>query len=307
MDSINWGIIGCGNVCEKKAGPALYGVEHSRLVAVMRRNGELAADFARRHDVPRHYDRIEDLLADGEVNAVYIATPDAAHHAATLAAVAAGKPVLVEKAMASNTAQCDEMIAAATQRGVVLAVAYYRRAYPSILRARALIDDGAIGPVREVHINDEFPLSHRLDLCHFFCGDARAVRATDGPLPPCSHAAQGAMLEVHHEGGAVCWTPAGWRENLVAETLDIRGGAGRIVIHDLKQGVMVIERHGQDPVREEPGPLPATHWGLVDNFVRHLREGAPLACDGVEGRKSTVILDIVDQLRPDGREIAVRY
>ena len=307
MNTINWGIIGCGKVCEKKAGPALYGVEHSRLVAVMRRDGAMAADFARRHEVPRWYDRIEDLLADDEVNAIYVATPDAAHHACTLAALAAGKPVLVEKAMASNTAECDEMIEAAANRGVVLAVAYYRRAYPSIMRARALIDEGAIGRVCEIHINDEFPLSHRLDLCHFFCGDAAAVSATDGPLPPCSHAPSGAMLTVRHESEAICHTPVGWKENLVAETLDIRGERGRIVIHDLKQGVMVIERDGEKPQRETPGPLPATHWGLVDNFVRHLRDGTPLVCDGVEGRKSTVILDIVERIGADGREVAVQY
>ena len=87
MKTIRWGIIGCGAVCEKKSGPALYGVPNSRLVAVMRRTRRLAEDFARRHKVPRFHDRIEDLLADAEIDAVYIATPDGAHEETRAAAL----------------------------------------------------------------------------------------------------------------------------------------------------------------------------------------------------------------------------
>jgi predicted dehydrogenase len=304
--TINWGIIGCGKVCEKKSGPALYGVPGSRLVAVMRRTRQMAEDFARRHKVPRFYDRVEDLLADGEVEAVYVATPDAAHEQPTIAAARAGKHVLVEKAMAVNTAACDRMIRACRDAGVVLAVAYYRRGYPTILRAKALIEEGAIGALREVRINDEFPLSHRLDLLHFLCGEVAGVSSRDEALPPCSHAPSGPMLYCRHRGGALGITPVGWDENLVPETLDIRGASGRVLVLDLKQGLLVVHRNGKKST-EDLGPLPATHWGIVDNFVKHLNGQAPLACDGVEGRKSTVILDIVEALRHDGGEVAVHY
>jgi predicted dehydrogenase len=75
---INWGIIGCGNVTEQKSGPAFNKVTGSRLVAVMRRNKDLAEDYARRHNVPRYYSDADELINDNEVNAVYIATPPAA-------------------------------------------------------------------------------------------------------------------------------------------------------------------------------------------------------------------------------------
>ncbi len=306
MAAVNWGTIGCGDVCEKKAGPALYGVDDSRLVAVMRRTREKAEDFARRHSVPRFYDDVDALLADDEVDAVYVATPNHTHLEPVLAAAAAGKHVLVEKPMARNTAACQQMIDACREADVVLAVAYYRRCYPTILRAKALVDEGAIGTLREIRINDEFPLSHRLDLMHFFAGDARTVWTRTEDLPPCSHAERGPMLYVRHASGAVCVTPVGWDENLVPETLDLRGSLGRILILDLKGGLLVVHR-GQEKTREDLGPLPATHWGLVENFVAHVKDGTALACDGVEGRKSTVILDIVGDLAPDGPEIDVDY
>lgn len=306
MKAVSWGIIGCGAVCEKKSGPALCGVEGSRLVAVMRRSRAKAEDFARRHRVPRFYDTVEGLLSDPEVEAVYVASPDRWHHDHAIAAARASKHVLCEKAMASNTAECDEMIRVSREQGVVLGVAYYRRGYPTILRAKALIEDGAIGPVCEVRINDEFPLSHRLDLLHFFLGDAAAVRARTEDLPPCASAPRGPMLYVRHKGGGLGVTPVGWDENLVPETLDIRGQAGRILVLDLKGGLLVMHR-GAAKTTERLGPLPATHWGIVENFVRHLRGEAPLACDGLEGRKSTVILDLVERLAPDGAEVPVDY
>jgi len=77
--TVNWGIIGCGDVCEVKSGPAFNKVNHSRLVAVMRRDLAKAADFAKRHNVPRFYKDAYALINDPEVNAIYIATPPAFH------------------------------------------------------------------------------------------------------------------------------------------------------------------------------------------------------------------------------------
>lgn len=306
MTAIHWGIIGCGNVCEKKAGPALSGVEGSNLAAVMRRDADKAKDYAQRHDVPKWYSDVDALLADDTIDTVYVATPDALHAEMTIRAAQAGKNVLVEKAMATNTADCNRMITACEQAGVTLAVAYYRRGYPTILRAKQLIDQGALGKVRDIWINDEFPLSHRLDLMHFLCGDIESVRAVEAELAPCSHAVTGTVLELAHASGAACRTNAGWDENLVPETLDIRCEAGRIRVLDLKAGLLVTDIAGQKTT-ENLGPLPATHWGLIDNFVKHQRDQALLACDGHEGRKSTVILDIVEVIQPDGPPVAVDY
>jgi predicted dehydrogenase len=306
MRTITWGTIGCGDVCERKSGPPLYQVPHSRLAAVCRRDREKAADFARRHKVPRFYDRVEDLLADGEVEAVYVATPDRTHLAPVLAAIAAGKHVLCEKPMANNAAECRRMIDAATARGVALGVAYYRRCYPSILRAKAMLADGAVGRPRRLWINDEFPDSHRLDLVHFFCGDVVEAWASVEKLPGGSCADAGPVLHCRNAEGVESCTHLGWQEKLLPETLTFEGDAGRLVVEDLKAGKLLLDRGGRQE-RIDCGPLPWMHWGLIENFVQHLNGLAPLACDGVEGRKSTVILDVVAGLPHDGTRVRVDY
>ena len=112
MNKIRWGIIGCGDVTEIKSGPAFYKVDGSELVAVMRRDAEKARDYAQRHHVPKWYDQADALIADREVDAVYIATPPDSHAEYTIQVARAGKPVYVEKPMARNHAECQAMIAA---------------------------------------------------------------------------------------------------------------------------------------------------------------------------------------------------
>jgi len=145
MKTVNWGIVGCGNVCERKSGPAMYKTPHSALAAVMRRDAEKAADFARRHNVPKSYTDAAALIADPEVDIVYVATPPGTHRELAVQALEAGKPVYVEKPMAMNHAECLEMIAAAEKAGQKLFVAYYRRALPYFLKVKELLDGGSVG------------------------------------------------------------------------------------------------------------------------------------------------------------------
>ncbi len=152
MKNIRWGIIGCGNVTEVKSGPAFNKIAGSALVAVMRRNGEKAKDYAARHGVPRWYDDAHQLIHDPEVNAIYVATPPNSHAEYTIKAAQAGKPVYVEKPMARTFSECESMIEACNQAGVSLFVAYYRRCLPAFLKVKELVELGAIGAVRFVTI-----------------------------------------------------------------------------------------------------------------------------------------------------------
>lgn len=149
---IHWGIIGCGDVTEVKSGPAFNKVGNSELVAVMRRNAEKAEDYARRHSVPRWYTSADELINDPAVNAIYVATPPDTHAEYAIRALKAGKPVYVEKPMALNFSQCQEMIQTSEQTGQPLFVAYYRRALPSFLKVRELVLEGVIGDIRSVNM-----------------------------------------------------------------------------------------------------------------------------------------------------------
>ena len=152
MEPVRWGIIGCGDVTEVKSGPGFQKADGSRLVAVMRRSTELAKDYARRHQVPRWYDDASQLIADPEVDAVYIATPPSSHKVYALQAASAGKAVYVEKPMALSSADCQEMIAACKTAGAPLFVAYYRRALPRFLKVKELVESGVVGEIRYVTI-----------------------------------------------------------------------------------------------------------------------------------------------------------
>jgi predicted dehydrogenase len=149
---ISWGIIGCGNVTEVKSGPAFSRVPGSRLLAVMRRNRDLAEDYARRHNVPKVYDNSADLINDPGINAVYVATPPGSHKEYALQAIAAGKPVYIEKPMALNFGECEAINEAAVKKNIPVFVAYYRRTLPGFLKVKELIESGTIGNVRYISI-----------------------------------------------------------------------------------------------------------------------------------------------------------
>lgn len=142
---INWGIIGAGDVCELKSGPAFYKCNGSALVAVARRDAGKAKDFACRHKVAHFYSSADELLADPQVNAVYIATPPQSHKELAIKALKSGRPVYVEKPMAMNYAECEEMMQAARESGQKLFVAFYRRAMPYFIKVKDIIDNGQIG------------------------------------------------------------------------------------------------------------------------------------------------------------------
>ena len=153
MSLIRWGIIGCGDVTEKKSGPAFRKADNSELIAVMRRNGKLAEEYAKRNNVPKWYNDSKELINDPDVDAVYIATPPSSHMKYTLEVAEAGKPVYVEKPMGLNYSECLKMTKACEDAGVPLFVAYYRRALPTFLKIKSLIDEKTIGKVLCVNIS----------------------------------------------------------------------------------------------------------------------------------------------------------
>src|SRR5690606_32308626 len=150
MEYVRWGILGCGDVAEKKSGPAFGKVAHSQLLAVMRRNAGLARDFSLRHGVPHWYDTVDGLLSNTEINAVYIATPPSSHLELALRAIGAGKNVYLEKPMDRNGARA--IVQALEKSPVKLTLAHYRRKMPAFLKVKELLDRKAIGEVRFVDI-----------------------------------------------------------------------------------------------------------------------------------------------------------
>lgn len=157
MREIVWGFIGCGEVTEKKSGPAFGKIAGSRVAAVMSRNKDRSRAYAERHGIPRWYDDAQELIDDREVNAIYIATPPSSHATYAIMAMKAGKPVYVEKPLASCYDDCIRINRVSEQTGVPCFVAYYRRYLPYFLKVKEIVEGGVIGTVVNVQIRFSCP------------------------------------------------------------------------------------------------------------------------------------------------------
>lgn len=157
MKEIRWGFIGCGEVTERKSGPAFNEVAGSKVVAVMSRHEDKARSYAERHHVRRWYTDAQELVDDPDVNAIYVATPPSSHATFAIMAMQAGKPVYVEKPLAASYNDCIRINRISEQTGIPCFVAYYRRYLPYFLRVKEIIKSGVIGEVVNVQIKYSVP------------------------------------------------------------------------------------------------------------------------------------------------------
>ena len=255
MDRVRWGIIGCGDVTEKKSGPGFRNARGSELVAVMRRDGERARDYARRHGVPKWYDDADSLISDPEVDAVYIATPPTTHVEYIRRVAQAGKPIYAEKPMGVGYAQSREAVDVCSEKGVPLHVAYYRRGMEKYRKTRALLQEGVIGEVRHVHVSLHAPAvgpdengtlpwrvrpelsggglimdvgSHGLDLLDYFFGPITGVQgfaSNQGGLYQVEDMVTGTWVHETGVHGTGSWCFTADREE---DSIHVYGSRGRI-------------------------------------------------------------------------------
>ncbi len=318
---IRWGIIGCGDVTEIKSGPGLQQANGSQLVAVMRRNGTLAADYARRHVVSRWYDSAKALVNDPDVDAIYIATPPGAHLEGVQLATAAGKPVYVEKPMARNTSECDAMLAACAGAGQKLFVAYYRRALPRFLKLREILENGTLGRLTAVSYRQSTPLpananlatggwrlavensgggllldvgSHVLDLLDFYCGPlpVEAVQAHAVRLGQDSDAEDAvAMTFLTRQGvpGVAAWNFA---SHVREDSLEFTGTAGRVSLAVFTSDPIRLETARGVEHFDIPTP-PHIAQPLIQTVVDDLLGRGTCPSTGESARRTSVIMDRV--------------
>jgi predicted dehydrogenase len=261
LAALRWGVVGCGDVCAHKSGPALA-QPRSSVHAVARRTPGAAAAYAAEHGIPAAYEASSALLADPACNAVYIATPPDSHAALAVAAAAAGKPTLLEKPMARCAAEAAAVAAVFERAGVPLFVAYYRRCLPRYVRVRELLP--RVGEVTGVRAEVRFKPeaggvcgggggwrferdvgggglfvdvgSHVLDLLDFLLGPVRVECSEFGDAHTSSWVAADADAYSGVEDRMVAavsfaLAPAAGADNLLA--FDFRGapaGADRVTI-----------------------------------------------------------------------------
>ncbi len=151
---IRWGILGAANFARQHMGPAIHAAAGAELAALATSSAEKAANFAAFAPGLKVHDSYEALLADPDIDAVYVPLPNHLHVEWSIKALEAGKAVLCEKPVGMNVAQIDELIAARDRTGGLVAEAYMIVHHPQWQRARALLAEGAIGTLK--HVNAVF-------------------------------------------------------------------------------------------------------------------------------------------------------
>lgn len=150
--TVCWGMIGCGDVTEKKSGPALYKCENSKLKIVYSRTYSKALDYAKRHNIEKTCRSIEEMLEDDEIQAVYIATPPSSHKDYAIKCIEHGKIPLIEKPMAQSYAECLEIYEASKMKNIPVYVNFYRRGMEKHRKIKEIIDNNELGKVLCVQI-----------------------------------------------------------------------------------------------------------------------------------------------------------
>lgn len=321
--SVKWGIIGCGDVTEVKSGPAFQKVEHSELVAVMRRDAEMAEDYAKRHNVSKWYNNADDLINDPEINAIYVATPPSSHAEYAIKSMRAGKPVYVEKPMAMNVKECQRMVDVSKETGVPLFVAYYRRALPYFVKLKELMAMDAIGDVKMINLILHWPAkpeelegaagwrvdpsisggghfhdlaAHQLDYLEFVFGPLKAVKGVAvnqaGLYPTDDAVAATFQFESGIIGtGSWCFTVP---KKQAMDVTEIVGSKGRISFSFFSNTVLHVET--ETMVENFDIPHPAhVHQPLVDLVVKDLRGEDTCPSTGETGLRASLLMDLITE------------
>jgi predicted dehydrogenase len=311
---IRWGIIGCGDVTEVKSGPGFQKADGSALMAVMRRDAASARDYASRHNVPRWYSDAGALIADREVDAVYIATPPASHKEYVLKVARTGKPVLVEKPMALSADECETMIAACRQAGVPLRVAYYRRKLPRFEKMRKIIQSGAIGEPRAVDVRqfkklDARPAqnwkvdsainggglfvdmqTHALDWLHHVFGRVRETGGVAVNAARIYGAEDTVSYSLLFENGVVASGLFAYSIAREEESVTVYGSEGEVSMGFFRPSEVRLVRGGVEEVFQLPDP-PNVHQPLIQAFVNELNGGPALDSTGETALETARVVD----------------
>jgi predicted dehydrogenase len=294
---LNWLVVGIGDITRKRVIPAIQAEPRSCLYAVLTRDPRKAEAYP---GVVVYTD-LGEALRDSAIDGVYVASPVAMHAEHTIASLRAGKPVLCEKPVALNFAQAETMAAVARETGKLLGIAYYRRLYPKLMRARQLVAEGAIGTPVLVEANYHGwlespdrgwlkdpalagggPLydvgSHRIDACNYLFG--KPLRAT-GLLSNALHelaVEDSATTLIEYADGVHAVVDVRWNSRINRDQFRVIGSEGEISLDPLNgPALRFLDVEGR--LREEQLPPHANvHYPAVANFVAAVLDGSPVAC-----------------------------
>ena len=320
---IRYGIIGFGRFAEKAIAPAIRSAENSRLVAIQNRSLEAAREKADALSVPLAFADVREIVAHPEVDAVFIVSANSCHHAETIAAAGAGRHVLVEKPMALNAGEAEQMIETCVRSGVRLMVGHMVRLSPLVQRIRELVHSNILGSIvfaRADYVYDGrlsqrrwlydraiagggpvFDIGvHCLDTLRYVLDDeVVSVKSELEPRPTKSTTEASAQLLLRFSRGTVgsifCSYVAPVRTNII----ELVGTEGVVSASDFTVGNVRLRL---SITRRDAGPLGETHVEEihvpnlyveeVSQFSRCILEGTEPTLSGANGLANQRVLDL---------------
>jgi predicted dehydrogenase len=320
LHEVCWGMVGCGNVTEKKSGPPLYKTPRSRVKGVYARRAEQSSDYARRHGIPCVYPTVEALLADSEINAVYVSTPPDTHKHYALLALDAGKIPYIEKPMAMNYDECAEILSAGKAANLPVYVAYYRRALSKYLKIKQLIDSGRLGKIRTVRLThfmkpeaadlDRSKLPwrltpkvssggkfidmavHVLDIVQFFCGDITVAEGSASNIGGLYEAEDTVWSLMRCENGALVHGTWCYAAGFDEEEMLILGDLGYIRTSGLFLTPVHVVSGGGEERFDFPEPEHVA-GPFVETLVEEMTGGKKSNADAVCAANNVRVVDTI--------------
>jgi predicted dehydrogenase len=285
---LSWLVVGVGDITRKRVLPAILAEPRSRLGGIVTRDPAKAQPYG-----VQSWSDLDTALAESDATAVYIATPVFLHAPQTIAALRAGRHVLCEKPMALNYADSLAMQRASEDTRYTLGIAYYRRMYPKVDRARELIEAGVIGrPVfAEATAHDWFnplgtsrawladpkqsgggPLrdigSHRIDLMNYLFGKPINAIGHMSTLVQPLDVEDNATVMIEYEGGVRGVVDVRWHSRVVRDEFRVRGTEGEIDLSPLS-GPELVHPGGVERLAAAEN----LHYPCVADFVNAIVHG----------------------------------
>lgn len=317
---IKWGFIGCGNVTEKKSGPAFKKIEGSTVVAVMSRDEEKARNYAEKRGIKKWYTDAMELIEDPEVDAVYIATPPSSHATYAIMAMKAGKPVYIEKPMASSYEECTRINRISQETGVPCFVAYYRRYLPYFIKVKELIQEGAIGNVINVQIRFAQPpydldynkenlpwrvqpdiagggyfydlASHQLDILQDIFGcilEAEGYKSNRAGLYKAEDTVSACFQFDSGLVGSGSWCFVA-HSSAKEDRIEVIGDKGMLCFSTFTFDPIALhsEKGREEFVIENPEHI---QYNLIESVIHHLQGKSICTCDGISATPTNWVMD----------------
>ena len=320
LDKVKWGFIGCGEVTEKTCGPAFSMIRNSEVVAVMSRDLEKAASYARRNNIPRWYNDAQLLIGDEDVNAIYIATPPSSHATFAIMAMKAGKPVYIEKPMAATYEDCARINRISKETGVPCFVAYYRRYLPYFQKVKEIVTRGEIGNVINVQIRFAVPprdldynnknlpwrvqadiagggyfydlAPHQLDLLQEMFGcilEAEGYTSNRGGLYDAEDTVSACFKFESGLPGSGSWCFVS-HESAKEDRIEIIGDKGMVSFSVFTYDPITLHtERGLETI--QPQNPPYVQLPLIQAVVEHLQGKSICTCDGLSATTTNWVMD----------------